>query len=40
MDLRRIFSNQIRSSSSEAVFWPMDRFVRVIKRCMIIGKYI
>lgn len=38
-DWGRIFSSQVRSSSSEAVFWLAVRFVCGIRWWIIVGKY-
>lgn len=35
----RTFSSQVRSNSSEAVFWLADKFVCGIRRWITVGKY-
>lgn len=35
----RIFSSQIKSSNRVADFWPIVKFVKGLRRCMVSGKY-
>lgn len=39
MDFGRDVSSQVRSSRSEAIFWPRRRFIRGRERWIIAGKY-